>query len=98
MSEGVARLNPPLAPDLTTHATDLRDRLVAEFDTWAVAQNRAAERLGSEVEAARAATKAAEQAQAEADEALAAADIARDAAEGDRDPSCRGGRRSACRR
>src|ERR1700744_2579429 len=41
---------PPLPPDLATHAAALRDRLVAEFDAvmataWAVAQNRAAERL-----------------------------------------------------
>jgi hypothetical protein len=61
-----------------------------EFDAvmataWAVAQNRAAERLGSEVEAARTAARAAEQAQTEADEALASADIAQDAAEADRD-------------
>jgi hypothetical protein len=45
---------PPLPLDLATHAAALRDRLTAEFDAvmaaaWAVAQNRAAERLGSEV-------------------------------------------------
>ena len=94
---------PPLPPDLATHAAALRDRLAAEFDTvmataWAVAQNRAAERLGSEVEAARAAAKAAEQAQAEADEALAAADAARDAAEADRDRLAAEVDRSARRR
>jgi hypothetical protein len=81
---------PPLPLDLATHAAALRDRLAAEFDAvmataWAVAQNRAAERLGSEVEAARAAARTAEQAQAEADDALAAADAARDAGEADRD-------------
>jgi hypothetical protein len=53
---------------------------------WAVAQNRAAERLGGEVEASRSATIPAERAQAEANEALvAAADAAGDAAEADRD-------------
>jgi colicin import membrane protein len=81
---------PPLPPDLATQATALRARLAAEFDAaiaaaWIAAERRAAERLGGEVEAARAAAEAARQAQAEADEALAIADAARDAAEAERD-------------
>jgi colicin import membrane protein len=81
---------PPLPPDLAAYAATLRERLTAEFDVtiaaaWVAAERRAAERLGGEVEVARAAAEAAGQAQADADEALAAADIARDAAETDRD-------------
>lgn len=81
---------PPLPPDLATQAATLRDRLTAEFDAaiataWLAAERRAAERLGGEVETARAAAEAARQAQAEADEALALADAARDAAEAGRD-------------
>lgn len=81
---------PPLPPDLAAHAATLRERLTAEFDAtiaaaWVAAERRAAERLGGEVEAARAAAETAGQAQAEADEALAAADMARDVAEADRD-------------
>jgi hypothetical protein len=80
---------PPLSPDLAAQAALLRDRLTAEFDgamatAWAAAERRAADRLGGEVAAARAAAEVARLAQTEADEALATADTAWDAAEADR--------------
>ena len=54
-------------------ATAIRDAIAT---AWTAAERRAAERLGDEVAAARAAAEAARLAQAEADEALAATDAA----------------------
>nr|WP_294553971.1 hypothetical protein [uncultured Rhodopila sp.] len=71
----------PLPPDLAARAAALGDQLAASIrdaiaTAWTAAERRAAERLGEEVAAARAAAEAARLAQAEADEALAATDKA----------------------
>jgi hypothetical protein len=58
---------PPLPPDLAAQAALLRDRLAAECDGAMATAWAAAERLGGEVAAARAAAEVARLAQAEAD-------------------------------